>query len=326
MTRRRRVALGLAAWAGVGLALAACGGEGESGPPPAPLGLQGNVVVEPPTLRIGQTAAVEVVVVTPPDHSVPPAVVPDALPGLWVLEVEPLPTQRDARRWIHRTRFLVRARATGRFTWPAQTVRVERTGSDEDVELVLPERALEVVEVAGEWPDRLEPFGFRSGPPPASARGVLVPALAGAGATLAAVGLVLLVRRVRRSAVHEGARSEEDDRGAWRGAQATLVAAEERAGREPGEAASMASAALRHYLTKRFRAAADTATTEELTEREAPWGLARSWPRIVMLLGRLDAVRFRPRDAAAGGEEEVRAAIREARTLLGETPPAVRRR
>jgi hypothetical protein len=285
--------------AALALTSAACGSEPAPPSPAAPLGLQGDVVIEPPILHIGQTATVEVVVVTPPDHSVAPALAPVELAGLWVLEAEPLPVQRDAQRWIHRTQFRVRARATGSFRWPEQTLRVDRLdpdGAEQTLSLTLPGRSLQVLEVAAEWPDRREPFGFRRPPAPAALRGALLPALAGAGAALAAVGLVLLVRRVRR-APDAPAADPEADPDAWRAAQATLAAAEARSEQEPEAAATLASAALRHYLTRRFRVAADSATTEELAARQAPWGLARSWPRYVARLRDLDAVRFRPRRA-----------------------------
>ncbi len=302
----------------------ACGGEPDAEAPRAPLGIQGDVVVEPPTLRIGQTATVEVAVVTPPEHGVSPPEAPAEVPGLWVLEAETLPVEREPQRWIHRTRFLVRARATGSFAWPAQTLRVESLSEEGAVRqaLELPERALEVREVSGEWPDRLEPFGLRRRAPAGATGGALVPALAGALTALAAVGLVALVRRAR-AAGDEPARAAADDREAWRAAQATLAAAE--ASDDPRAAADAASAALRIYLTRRHAAAADTATTEELAAREAPWGLARSWPQVLSVLRRLDDVRFRPREAPAAGASEVRAAVREARALLGESPPRGRR-
>ena len=85
---------------------AAPGGPGD--PPAVPVGISGGVVIEPPEIRIGDTARLDVVVVTPPGHHVEPIEAPDAPAGFWILDAETPTVARDPQRWIHTTRFRLR--------------------------------------------------------------------------------------------------------------------------------------------------------------------------------------------------------------------------
>jgi hypothetical protein len=298
-----------------------------AGKPAAPVSLRGAVVIEPPRLVIGEVAVVEVAVVTPPEHHVRPLAPPEALPGLWLLDVETPPTQQEAGRWIHRTRFRVRARAVGSFAWPAQEAQVERPGGD-PLALALEARPFEVESVSRELPGRVEPFGLR-GPPEPERRpgGFWGPALLGAFTTLAALGLVSLARRLRRAEAAEKAAvlpslpGGADESGAeWRAAEADLDTAERRMAADPRAAADQISMALRRFVTRRFGLRADALTTEELVASAPPFAMTTRWPPLLELLARLDAARF---CAPRGGPEaaELRVALGEARSLLSGYAP-----
>jgi hypothetical protein len=303
----------------------ACGGEPEApARPVAPTSLRGGIVIEPPRLTIGETARVEIAVITPPEHRVPPLAPPERLEGLWVLASEPPLVERSPGRWVHRLGYQVRARATGRFAWPAQTVRVTAPdGSASSLEL--DERPFEVVEVGPDFPDQESFFSYRTPAPEAAQRGFWLPALAGAFFALAGVALLLFVRRVRRQrAPALELRSSGRPPAAWRTAQAALASAAALVADDRIRAADIASAALRLYAARRFGHPALARTTEELERVEPVSGrlAARRWPELLALLRDLDAVRF----AAASGEareaERVARAIAEARAWLTRTETA----
>jgi hypothetical protein len=292
-------------------ALAAALGCGRPEPPPppaAPATLQGGVIVEPPEIGIGDTATVEVAIVTPPDHRVPPLAAPEAAEGLWVLSAETLPVRREPGRLVHRTRFLVRARATGELVWPAQEVEVEAPDGTR-VPLALAPRPVRVVSAARELPERTAPFGYREPSEPGRVRGFLLPAAFGAVAAFAAVALAAVARRARGAraeappapAVAEGVAARPA-----RAAQAALLAAIGRAAGDPVGAADAASVALRVFVERSTGAPARCATTEELARLAPPLLLEHRWREWLALLADLDAARFR---AAALGTPESRAAL-----------------
>jgi len=300
-----------------------CGSADEAIPrPAAPLSIRGGVVVEPPELAIGETATVEIAVVTPPDHRLEPPGTPENVEGLWILAAEQAPPAREAGRWVHRARFLVRARATGELVWPAQTVFVE-TPRGERVELPLAERPLRVIEVSREFPGRSEPFGFREPREPGRSFGFLLPAALGATLALAAFALAGLVRRAR-SARREVERAPEPGAESSPGAEAeaALAAAGARVDDDPVAAADAASSALRRYVALRTRAPTDVSTTEEIAALPPPFLLARRWPELLRLLRALDAGRFRPGALAGAAEREaLRAELRAARALVEDAEP-----
>jgi hypothetical protein len=279
-----------------GLVLGAPGASADG----APASARGELVIEPPRIRLGDVATVEQVVVTPPGVSVRPAAEPagesaDAIGGFWVLEREPLAVEREPQRWIHRTRLRIRARDVGSFGWPAQRVVLESdTGARETLEI--PGRTIDVISVLEEFPDRDAPFGLRGlGTPGATPGGALVPALAGAVFTLATLGLVLLVRRERRRrAEQERALAAEPPGLPPPDAEARAALDAAAADTDPRHAADGVSRALRRFAERRFRSPALVMTTDELA-RVRPGFVAESrWRAFVSILRSLDDVRFRP--------------------------------
>lgn len=285
----------------LGLALAACerptAAPAPAPGPAAPATLQGGVIVEPPELGIGETATVEVAIVTPPDHRVAPLAAPEAVDGLWVLAAETLPVRREPGRLVHRTRFLVRARATGDFVWPAQQAEIE-TPAGAIVPLDLAARPLRVVSAARELPERTTPFSYREPTEPGRVRRFLWPAAFGAAAALAAVALAAFARRSRSGApaAPPPARAAQEGIAAApaRAAQAALAAALERVADDPIAAAGAGSTALRAFVEGATGLPASRATTEEIALRPPPYLLERRWPAWLALLAELDATRFRP--------------------------------
>jgi hypothetical protein len=219
-------------------------------------------------------------------------------------------------------RFLVRARATGEFAWPAQTAWVE-TPDGERVAVELAARPLRVIEVTREFPERSGPFSWRAPREPGRTGRFLLPALLGAGAALAALALAAGVRRARRP--------EGDGGGAAAGpvlrapvpdVESALAEAEARLAHDPVAAADLASAALRLFVERRTGIPASASTTEELRALPPPFRLAGGWAEFLHLLETLDAARFR-RGALAGSREReaLREDLRAARAWMGEPVP-----
>jgi hypothetical protein len=306
------------------LALAAACGPAESGAPPqAPVAIRGGVVIEPPELTIGQTATVEVAVVTPPNHRLEPFEGPAAVEGLWILGVEQPPPDRTEGRWVHRVLFRVRSRTTGDLVWPAAIVFVGTPDGDR-IPVALAERPLRVAEIAGEHSERTEPFTYRAARDEASERSFLLPALLGAGLTAAALALAAVVRRARaaRSAAAavpaEAPRVSPDVR-AERALDAAIAAIEV----DPVGAAGAASAALRAWIAERSGAPGPAATTEELAALVPPFAVSRTWPELLAILGRLDLARFRAGVLAGPvARRELEGTVQEARALVAATAPA----
>jgi hypothetical protein len=273
--------------------------------------------MEPPRIGIGETAFVEVAVVTPPDHRVAPVPTPENLEGFWILGAEAPSVERHANRWVHRTRFQIRAHQTGSFTWPAERLEVEAPdGTRSTVEIA--ERPLVVEEVSEEFPGRQTFFPLRTPQPPRRSQGALLPAAVGALFALAGVGLVMLVRRVRGGRADAASESAPEDPTPWQRARTALADASATAPSDPHRAADMASGALRLYVSRRSRIPATTKTTQELEETEPPHALADRWPDLLGLLRALDEVRFLPGDRLgdARARAQVAAAIREAQALM----------
>lgn len=308
-----------AALAALLIAASGCESADDAPAPAAPVSPRVGAVIEPPDLHIGDIARVEVAVVVPPGHRVRPIPAPNHVPGLWILEAEELPVERTTAHQVHRTRFKVRARETGEFRWPAQSAVVE-TPSGERLELESAERPFRIHEVTHEFPGRLEPFSFRAPRANARERGFALPALLGASGTLLALALAAWVRHVRRRppaiATATPARVPS-----WRATQAALEAAMDRLDEDPVAAANAASAALRVHVTRRWAAAAETATTEELAAGTAPLGASKRWPELLRLLRALDGFRFRPVAGDPLERDELAATLRAAQRFVGESAP-----
>jgi len=307
MRRSAALALGL-------LVAAACRAAAQGPEPAAPLGPRATVAIEPPRLRLGEVAAVEILVVTPPEHRVHPVVLPESVAGLWLLDAETLPQERGAQRWTQRTRVRVRARELGPTAWPALRIDIEGP-EGERTELETEARPLEVVSVLPDFPDRTATFPYRL-PEPERRRGPSWTwAAAGAAAALLGVAAFARARRARRARARAGALSPgapEPRTAALAELEAALAAVDWR------EAAGSAGLALRRFVARRFGAPLPFRTTEEMEALGAPFGLSTRWPALLGVLRALDAARFRPGEASGAA----RIAIAEARRWVeGSAPP-----
>lgn len=308
------------AWLALTALLASC----EEPPPPDPVStptsLRGAVVIEPPTLTVGDVAKVEVTLVTPPGHAMRPVRPPTEVAGFWVLDARALPTERSEARWVHRTRIRARAREPGSFEWPSLRVEVE-TPEREVVEVELEARPLEVASVADRFPARDGPFPLRR-PELATDGAFLAPLAGGAGLAIAAFLLIAALRRLRGGQARATRQPVPEIRATpgWRAAQATLETALERIDARPAEAADAASAALRHFFSHRFAVSARTLTTQELTALDVPLGAEKHWPSLLEILEALDAARFRSVAPAA----DLREVLERARGLVASAAPEAR--
>jgi hypothetical protein len=284
------------------------------------------VVLEPNRIGVGQTATLEIALATPPGHVPQAPALPDAVPGLWILGVESLPVEREAGRWLHRTRVRVRAREVGKLSWPGSVVEIATPEGGLQLLAVEP-LPIEVVSILTEYPDRGLPFGAREPAEPAPG-GLLAGAAAGAGAALAAVAAARVLRRRRaRSLAAAAARAappRAEAEPAWERTRAALAEAQRLAVGDPFAASDLAARELRRYASRRFLVAAQAATSEELAARPAPFAAATRWPLLVAALQTLDAHRFRPRDdpeARAGAARAVEAGLDLGLRFVVETLP-----
>ena len=310
------------------VALIGCGAPPEEPADQAPPALRATLAIEPPILHIGDVTTVEIVVVTPPEHRVLPYA-PPSIPGLWLLEAQPLDPELGAQRWVHRTRLRVRPREVGHQLWPASQVVVE-TADDRRESLALPERELEVVSVMPDFPERSEPFGLRT-PDRATARGGFwLGAGLGALAGMLAMGIALAIRR--RTVAGTGAlrseHTEEGDDALWHWAERELQAASEHLPDDPRAAANRAALTLRRYTATRFRVDIESASTEEIAATSPPLRMRSHWPLLVRVLRQLDGERFRPSSTATdrGADASTRRIIEEVRAYVTSTRPRGARR
>jgi hypothetical protein len=288
----------------------------------APPFLRASFVLEPPRVRIGDLAALELVVVTPPDHHVRPIEPPPSVQGFWLLGVEPLPVERAQTRWIHRTRLHIRARELGVFLWPAQKVEIDGPDGARAL-LEVPAHTIEVASVLPEHAQRSTPYGLRAPSSFSSDQSPLAPAVIGGLLTLSCVGLIALVRRerrLRRSAGNTSSTPEEPSD--WEETLSALDAAA--AESDVRRAADTGALALRRYAARHFRAPTHSATTPELRAAAVPYLMHARWPAFLGLLEALDEARFRP-DAAAR-EASVRSHLRAATAFVRDSLPTTRSR
>ncbi len=307
-------------------ALALCAACEESPAPAkvaAPATPRATAVLEPPRIRIGDRAALEVAVITPPDYRSLPFAPPEEVAGFEILGAEALPVEREPARWIHRTRVHLRARDVGSLAWPEGSVQIT---APDGIPSRLPLAALpiEVVSVLPEIPDRTAPFGARPAPPRGGAKVALAAAALGSLLTLAAVGLVALARRrigMRAPAESPPAPPAEPP---WTAALGDLDRARAALATDPPAAANATAAALRRYMARRFGAAAEARTTEELEIAAPPFAATSRWPVFVSLLRELDALRFPPPERGAERSTlaaQVEALMRRAEEFVAESTP-----
>ncbi len=301
-----------------GVLLAGCGGGEES--PGAPTGTRVLVVAEPPRLRVGDVGQLEVVVITPPDHGVRPLEPPRAVAGLWVLDAERLPVEREPARWIHRTRLRVRPHQLGTLRWPAGQVEIEAPDGSIEARAWEP-LELEVVSVRPEHPDQLTAYGVRPAPPEPTRIGGLAAAAAGAALALAGVGLVGWARRRRRQATDSAVAPGDPP---WVEAHRELTRARGALAQDPREAAHGTARVLRRYAAARFGADSVARTAEELGAAPAPFAVTTRWPGFVALVRELDDLRFRPECLEAARpalRARVESLLESAERFVAETTP-----
>jgi hypothetical protein len=275
-------------------------------------------VLEPAQIGVGQITTLELAVVTPPGFTLESYAPPPPPPGLWLLDAESPPVEKTDTRWIHRTRLRLRARETGKHAWPGGRIAVEAPDGKR-LELPLPEHPIEVVSILPEYPDRMTPFDARAPPAARVESGpVWGPAVMGALAAFALVGLVALAKRRREAAVQEAnAPAPPAGPPCWEQAREELAAARGRVEVEPFEAAHGLSLGLRRFVERRFGADATGRTGEELRAAEPPFAARSRWPALLALLGELDELRFRP--ASDGATRAALAARLDALLDAGET-------
>jgi hypothetical protein len=299
--------------------------SGEPAPPQAPatpVAKQAVVVIEPPKLRVGDVAVIEVAVVTPPGHAVHPVKPPPSVPGLWLLDAVALPVETDGARQVHRTRIRVRAREAGSHEWPAQRVEIEDANGVRE-ELVAEVRAFEVVSVLPDFSERVEPCSYRL---PSAKRDAVAPlwaAAAGSLATLALLGAFAVVRRARRrTRERDAAAAQSAASKPWVEALAALDTA--RATRDWRDAGGIGARALRRYVARRFALAAESLTSEEFAAVAQPFGAGSRWPAALECLRDFDAERFRAQ-SDADATAQLHAALDAAQRLVeASIPPEAR--
>ena len=300
------------------------GGCGDAHPPeaPAPALPRAALVLEPPRIGVGEVATLEIAVAAPPGHALRPLALPEPPAGLWVLGVDALPVEREAARWLHRTRVRVRARGVGELTWPGGVAEIEAPDGSL-AKVALEPLAIEVISVAPEFPERSLPFGVRE-PPDAdgSAGGALSGAAVGAAIALLGVAAArLLARRRARGAAPAADLAPEPP---WEEARAALSRARALAPVDPFGASDLAARALRRYAGRRFAIGALACTSEELAASPVPFAATTRWPILITALRDLDAHRFRARDdheARAALAKGISGAIAAAERFVDETLP-----
>ncbi|MGH0032747.1 MAG: hypothetical protein ACQGVC_23385 [Myxococcota bacterium] len=274
------------------LLLAGCGDPAPEPVYRAPADARVAAVLEPPVVAVGEVAALDVTVVTPPGSRPKPFDLPDAVDGFFVVGREPLHVVKEPARWIHRSRLRLRAVEVGRFAFPGGSVEVEAPDGAATVHAWEP-LPLEVVSILAAHPGRQAPYGVRLLPlTAADGRGSVGAFVAGAVLALASVGVLLLVRRAGSRRREVDAPRDATRPAPWDVARAELSAARTALADDPRGALDAASAALRRYAVRRFGGDADVRTTEELGEATPPFTLTTRWPRFLALLAALDAERF----------------------------------
>jgi MYXO-CTERM domain-containing protein len=287
-TWRRALALGIGLLASLG-----CDAGPVTDEPAQDTALRARASVEPPEIRIGERAVLEIVVASPPDRRLLPFATPESPTGFEVLAVEVLPVEERSVGWLHRTRVQLRARDVGSFAWPQMNLElVDANGATTTVSL--PHLPLRVRSILPAYPGRSEPFGARGAPKRTDAEPWPVGIAIGAAFSLILLGLAALtLRRRRRRALPEHTPLGEP---AWTEALRTLGLAGP--GAEPADAANAMVATLHRYMLRRFGAAQKALTSEELADVTPPFAATSRWPTFVSLLRDLDALRFGPRGHA----------------------------
>jgi len=308
MTRRLAVATGLAIAGGLALG---CGPEEVALQHQAPAQPRAALVLEPPTLPLGGVAELDLAVVTRPDWRVRPPPAPAGLRGLAWIGREPGEVVREPARWVHHLPMRIRALEVGRFELPGGSV--ELVSPEGEVQsLDYPSLSVEVLSSLSDSATRSTPFGVRlltrPGGSPAPLLGAFV---AGAGLTLAALGLLLLARR-RLAQPLESTPQAPQAVAPWEWAHEELTRARALQATDPRASLDVASRTLRRYVASRFGGDVRARTTPELELERPPFALTTRWRGLVELLAELDAARFPeppPRGQAVERTQQLLAAV-----------------
>lgn len=247
--------------------------------------------ISPHSMRVGETATIEIAVVTPPDHRILPLALPQDLRDLEIESAETLPIAKQGDRWTHSIRVRFRPHEIGRLAWPNTELAIE-TPDGAAARRTLERVPFEVRSILHLYGGRSEPFGARQAPPLRAA------GLSATFVTLAIVGvaalLALLVVRRRRSTRRKPGLARTAHEDPWTIALNDLGNAGNAL--DPGTAASRTAEVLRRYMERRFGASTLTLTTEELADATPPFGAISRWPAFTTLLFDLDTLRFSPRN------------------------------
>lgn len=283
-----------------------------------------SLLLEPPTIGLGEVTTAVILVTTPPGHRVLPMNAP-VVPGVWVLESLVDPTQKSAARWLHRTRIRLRPRETGSFLFPASEVTVESEAGDRKT-LKVAEREFRVTSILPQFADRTAPFGLQEPGASAGAGGFALPALFGAVSALIAVAIITRLRRTKaaRQAPDESEEESAEALSLHEWSQREIDRAFEALERNPREAANAGARFMRHYVESRFHTRTSASTTEELAAQKVPLAAHSHWPEFVRVLRRMDDLRWRR--AASGAkasqdEARIRVALEEARHFFESSSP-----
>ena len=197
---------------------------------------------------------------------------------------------------MHRTRLRVRARASGRFVWPASALEIE--APDGSVSALARRGASRR---GGLDPPRLSGslHAVRGAPASAASAAQRQRLGPGRGRRAGCAG-----RRGPAWRWRAGAEAAPSDAPAepgsapaeppWDRAREDLAEARERAAGDPFAGAHATARALRRYLARRFGADAIGRTSEELAAATPPFGARSRWPAFVAILRGLDEFRFLP--------------------------------
>ena len=307
----------------IGLLLLACTESQENGKTASGAATiaRASLLLEPPTIGIGDVTTAVILVTTPPGHRVLPVAVAE-VPGVWILESLVDPTEKSATRWLHRTRVRLRPRETGTFSFPQSQLTIESESGEQRV-LLLASREFEVVSILPSFPDRTAPFGLQELTANATSVGLLWPTVAATLAALVAILTGMLWRRRGQDALSpEEAPVSAPPPTLPEWSQRQLAQAFEALEREPREAANAGARFLRHYVDSRFHTHTSASTTEELAALKPPLAAHFYWADFVDALQSLDELRWRPlannRDDSA---QRVRSALESAQRFLEASSP-----
>jgi hypothetical protein len=295
------------------------GNDRVTSPPVTPHAI---AVLRAAQIRIADRPEIDITVTTAPGQRVLRLQAPASIEGFEIIASQRLPIVREPQQWLHRHRFQLRALEIGHFEWPAQQLTVASDdGARTRIELAPIE--LEVASIMNEHPNRTAAYAARPAPRPQLEPRTRLRALAAVATSLvfAAAAFLLVKRRRTRKNRPTPDPARDPLPAPWNAALGDFDLAGHLA-RDPAAASHHASAALHHYMGRRFGARTRMHTSEELAEIDPPYAATSSWPTFVALLRDFDDLRFRP---AVGEDERLSAdftaTLARARAFIEATTP-----